>query len=109
MTDIATGQPLQTRDDLPPQVTREPAALPVGHAEVVPEPVLITEQEVIFSTAAAVPVQPTRWWTQATSVVATAARAVFASSPTDSGPKRHYPPRQDYLEYSRMEREMHRL
>ena len=61
-------------------------------------PVLITQQEVAFGTAAAVPVYPTtRWWVTATGAIATALR------------RRHYPPRRRYLDDLVMAREMHRL
>ena len=75
-------------------------------SELAPEtvsrtPILITEQEVAFSTAAAVPVQPTttRWWTQTSRVILLAIRRMF----------RHYPSRLSYLEHSCMAREMDRL
>lgn len=75
--------------------------------EVSQPPVLITEQAVAFSTAAAVPLpvtKPTR------SVIA-ALRAKFRSSSEEEGDvPRHYPPRRDeFLEDAAMEREMHRL
>jgi hypothetical protein len=57
-------------------------------------PILITEKELVFSTAAAVAVRPTRrWW------------------PTTTGrrPRRHYPRRYGFLERSCMAREMDRL
>ena len=60
-------------------------------------PHIITEQEVVFSTAAAVPLHPTHWWTAATRVVHLL-KERFA-----------YPPRLDFLEDSLMEREMYRL
>jgi hypothetical protein len=62
-------------------------------------PHIITEQELVFSTAAAVPLQPTPWWTIATRVVDLAKERVFLA----------YPPRLDFLDDSRLEREMHRL
>jgi hypothetical protein len=59
--------------------------------------VLITEQEVLFGTAAAKPLVPAktgrRW-----------ARMVGGARP-----RRHFPARNDYLESSRMAREMYRL
>jgi len=70
-------------------------------------PVLITEQEVAFGTAAAVPLpraKPTRG-------VMAALRAKSRSSSEDAllAP-RHYPPRrEEFLEDAAMEREMHRL
>jgi hypothetical protein len=70
-------------------------------------PVVITEQEVAFSTAAAVPLPRTK----PTRKVIAALRAVFLSSPADARPaRRHYPPRRDsFLEQAAMAREMHRL
>ena len=70
-------------------------------------PVLITEQEVLFATAAAVALQPARrrW----TAIIGAALRAMFTSSTAEPRERRHYPARNDYLESSRMAREMHRL
>lgn len=71
------------------------------------EPVLITEQEVVFATAAAVPLHPVRrGWA---GVVGAAVRAMFTSSTDAPRTRRHYPGRNDYLESSRMAREMYRL
>lgn len=70
-------------------------------------PVVITEQEVVFSTAAAVPLPRTK---PSRRVIA-ALRAMFLSSAKDERPSpRHYPPRRDaFLEEAAMRREMHRL
>ena len=70
-------------------------------------PVLITEQEVAFSTAAAVSLPRTK----PTRGVIAAVRAMFLSSAGDARPvSRHYPPRRDaFLEDSAMAREMRRL
>ena len=70
-------------------------------------PILITEREVVFSTAAAVPLphtQPLR------TVIATLP-AIFLSSSVDARPApRHYPSRRDsFLEQAAMVREMRRL
>jgi hypothetical protein len=75
-------------------------------------PVVITEQEVVLGTVAAVPVQPatTRWWTQASRVVLLAIRPTFLASTADARPaRRHYPSRLSYLEHSCMAREIDRL
>jgi len=75
-------------------------------------PILITEREVAFATAAAVPVPSTttRRWTEAIRTVVAAIRGMFATSTADSRPaRRRYPPRTDFLEHSRMAHEMHRL
>ena len=75
-------------------------------------PILITEQEVALATAAAlsVPSTTTRRWTEAIRIALAAIRGMFATSTAHSRPaRRHYPPRTDFLEHSRMAREMHRL
>jgi hypothetical protein len=89
----------------------------VGPAEhilqpVFSAPVLITEQEVLLSTTAAVPASPatTRWWTAAARGIAVALRRAVPMSPTDSRPVQRYAPeRYDYLERALMSREMGRL
>jgi hypothetical protein len=70
-------------------------------------PVVITAQEVAFSTAAAVPLPRTKPIRR----VIAALRAMFLSSPADARPApRPYPPRRDaFLEQAAMAREMHRL
>ena len=73
-------------------------------------PVLITEQQVLFATAAAVPLRPTRtsrrWFEAVRTYLATA----FVKADSERQPKRrHYPSRHDFLEDSRMAREMMRL
>jgi hypothetical protein len=71
------------------------------------EPVLITEQQVLFATAAAVPLQPVRReWTRA---IGAGVRAIFTSSTDAPRERKHYPARNDFLESSRMAREMYRL
>jgi len=72
-------------------------------------PRLITEHEVAFSTAAAVPMPSTRWWTGATRVVAVAMRRIVRTSADSRPNRRHCPPRNNWLEDSRMDRAMHRL
>lgn len=76
-------------------------------------PALITEQQVLFATAAALPLQPAktgRRFAEALRVLGARAKAAFVTSGDDARPKpRHYPPRHDYLEDSRMAREMFRL
>ena len=75
--------------------------------EVTQTPVLITEQEVVFSTAAAVPVRPAKTRRGLTAVL----RGILVS-PTANAEKsrRHYPPRRNsLLEHTAMAREMHRL
>ncbi len=64
--------------------------------------VVITESEVAFSTAAAVPVHrtTTRWWIMATRVVAVAVRRMFLTTAE---------PRRRYMDDAVMAREMYRL
>jgi hypothetical protein len=70
-------------------------------------PVVITEQQVAFSTAAAVPLLRTKPIRR----VIAAVRAMFRSSSEDERPaRRHYPPRREaFLEDAAMAREMRRL
>jgi hypothetical protein len=78
------------------------AQLPLGS--------LITEHAVVFSTAAAAAVRPTRRWMKAVRIVTVATRRIFVTALADSRPqRRHYAERDSLLEDSRMEREMHRL
>lgn len=75
-------------------------------------PGLITEQEVVFATAAAVRTRPTttRWWTEATLVVLGAIHRMFATLASNARPgRRHYPKRYAYLEHACLAREMDRL
>jgi hypothetical protein len=71
---------------------------------------LITEQQVLFSTAAAVALPPakTRWWSDTIQTVSAALRAIFAASEKPPA-QRHYPKRHAYLENALMSREMDRL
>ncbi len=113
MSKLPKATPLPLDDEIEPtphaEVVLETPS-PLADVEVQPAPTLITEQEVIFGTAAAVPPPSTRWWTRATRVVAVAMGRVFTASEKDPRPKRrHYPPRYDFIEDARMAREMHRL
>jgi hypothetical protein len=89
-----------------PEVASRPAAV-----EAPPRtPVLITEQQVLFATAAAVPLQPEQTGRRWTGAVLAFLTAAFVKADNTTQPKRrHYPSRQDYLEDSRMAREMMRL
>jgi hypothetical protein len=81
---------------------------PVIEAPTQPQ-VVITEQQVAFSTAAAV--QPLPLAKPSRGPIA-ALRAMFRRSSSDAqlDVPRHYPPRRDeFLEEAAMEREMHRL
>jgi hypothetical protein len=72
-------------------------------------PTVITEQQVLFSTAAVVappPAETRRWKVMHT--VSEALRAYFAPTEKDSAPRR-YPKRHVWLENAAMGREMDRL
>jgi hypothetical protein len=73
-------------------------------------PVLITEQQVLFATAAAVPlrtVKPNRRFIDALHAIAA---AMTVKSSNEGAPRnRRSPSRHDFLEESRMAREMMRL
>jgi hypothetical protein len=71
---------------------------------------LITEQQVFFSTAAAValPTAKTRRWSDAVHAVSTALRAMFAESEKPAA-RQHYPKRHVWLDNALMSREMGRL
>jgi hypothetical protein len=101
---------LLTSFDVAPEVVEQPADI----AEVAPRtPVLITEQQVLFATAAALPLQPaktSRRWTEVMRAIGASVRAAFVTSSDEARPaRRHYPARNEYLEDSRMAREMLRL
>jgi hypothetical protein len=71
---------------------------------------LITEQQVLFSTTAAVALPPakTRRWSGTVSAVGTALRAMFAASEKPPA-RQHYPKRHVWLDNALMSREMDRL
>jgi hypothetical protein len=74
------------------------------------ETALITEQQVLFSTAAAVALPPakTRRWSDTVHAVSSALRSMFAASEKPSA-RRHYPKRHVWLDDALMSREMDRL
>ena len=79
---------------------------------VYPAPILISEHEVAFATAAAVPVRSpnARWWARAIHAVSTAAPGAVRTSTADSRPaRRDFPRRYTFLENALMSREMDRL
>lgn len=100
----ASPEVVEEPDDIAPSVAA-PAPAGVTH-----EPVLITEQEIMFATAAAVPLQPAKTRSWISRVIGSIVSAASATS-DDEGPRkpRHYPSRYDFLEDARMAREMHRL
>lgn len=112
MTELQTPTPLALDDKIEPTPDAEvvlEAPSPLAEVEAKPAPTLITEEEVVFSTAAAVRPSSTRWWTRAVRVLVGPTR-MSVTTAADSRPKRrHYPPRLDFLEDSRMAREMLRL
>jgi hypothetical protein len=71
---------------------------------------LITEQQVLLSTAAAVALPPatTRRWSDTVHAVSTALRAMFAASERPPA-RQHYPKRHAWLDNALMSREMDRL
>jgi hypothetical protein len=70
-------------------------------------PVVITEQGVVFSTAAAVRLRPAKTRHGFTAVL----RGIFVDSTANAEkPRRHHPPLRDsFLGHAAMAREMHRL
>jgi hypothetical protein len=103
MTDIATTSNRKLED------SRETS--PVTSATNPTEAqALITEQQVLFSTAAAVALPPakTRRWSDTIQAVGAALRTVFAA-PEKPRARQHYPKRHGYLENALMSREMDRL
>ncbi|OBI42937.1 hypothetical protein A5707_05685 [Mycobacterium kyorinense] len=89
-----------------------PAATTKKHLRAAPTPVLISEHEVVFGTAAAVPVRPNtvHWWSEAAGIVrAGMHRLSLSATPNDRQPRRPYPKRYGFLERSCMGREMQRL
>lgn len=68
-------------------------------------PVFITEQEVVFSTAAALSSRPKSIFRRLVDGI----RVVGGAASQPPPPKRSYPSRSSYLEHSRMAREMDRL
>jgi hypothetical protein len=84
---------------------------PVGATPPTPEPVLITQQEVVFSTAAAVSVPPatTRHCRLGARLIAPIQRIRMFLT-TAAQPRQHHPAREPmYMETARMSRQMDRL
>jgi hypothetical protein len=103
MTDIATTHDRKLADS----IETAPVTPETNSTE---QQALITEQQVLFSTAAAVALPPakTRWWSDTVQTVSAALRAIFAASEKPPA-RRHYPKRHAYLESALMSREMDRL
>jgi len=71
------------------------------------QPVISTEQAIVFSTAAAMPLPRTK---AASRVIAGLPAMFLSSSESPRPPRHHYPPRfYAFPEDAAMEREMHRL
>jgi hypothetical protein len=101
MTKIAES--ISAPDEMPDAVaTVEPRT-----EEVTQAPVLITEQEVLFSTAAGARVRTAKTRHGLIAVL----HGIFANSTANAEkPRRHYPPRRSsFVEHAAMAREMHRL
>lgn len=93
MTTLGTETGNQT-----PNTTSAPAVEQSTDAAV------ITEQQVLFASAAALAPAPARRHS-----VASAVRAMFVNPEKTPHPPKHYPQRFAYLEKSAMSREMYRL
>ena len=120
MSELSTT-PTENQDviEQPEPVIEQPESVIEQPGPVIEEvsqpPVVITAQEVAFSTAAAVPLPRTK----PTRRLIAALRALFLHSSEYAGPSwsenvrrapRHYPPRRDaFLEDAAMAREMRRL
>ena len=109
MTDIATtdNRKLGGSREAPP-VTSQPVTSVTNSTEA---QVLVTEQQVLFSTAAAVALPPAkirRFGDTIHQAVSAAVRAIFAA-PEKPPARRHYPKRLGFLESALMSREMDRL
>ena len=97
MTDLTTFRPTL-------QTATGPAPAP---ARTVEEPTLITEEQVMFSTAAAVqlPATTRRW----TDVIGSFVAALRAAAGPPEPVRRHHSERYAYLQTALMSREMDRL
>ena len=102
MTELITT--LRPTSETDPSPSPAPAPSPA-----VDEPTLITEQQVMFSTAAAValPAAKSRRWTGMIGAVRGAVHALFVSP--QKPVRGDVPKRYSYLENALMAREMHRL
>jgi hypothetical protein len=97
MTTIDTNAASKSQQQKPVQTAPQPA--PAEPAAV------ISEQQVMLASAAALAPAPARRWN-----VAAAVRAMFVAKPEkESHGRKHYPQRFSYLETSAMSREMGRL
>lgn len=74
-------------------------------------PILITEQEVMLGTAAALRTHPatTHWWSQASGIARAALHRRSEQSTADEDQPVHHPERYRFLEQPCLAREMRRL
>jgi hypothetical protein len=93
------------------QPTQAPASAPTPIVDPAKDAALITEQQVLFGSAAALAPAPARphFWSRAAHAVAAPVHAVFTRPEKQSRPRKHYPQRFNYLEASALSREMDRL
>lgn len=98
---------MKTTISAPHRMPEAVAAVEPVTNEVTQTPVLITEQQVVLSTAAAVRIRPATPRRGLSAVL----RGIFVNTTANAEkPRRHYPPRRDsFLEHAAMAREMHRL
>ncbi len=102
MTDMATTSGPELEESREKLVTSQPTSTETQ--------ALITEQQVLLSSAAVVALPPakTRRWTDAIHAISEALRAMFAA--TEKPPaRRHYPKRHAWMDNALMAREMDRL
>src|ERR1700758_1691282 len=102
MSELPTATTLPLADAIEPMSHTKAdleAPSPLADAAVKPAPTLITEQEVLFATAAAMRPPTTRWWTRATHMLASTARRMFVTTGAAARPPQpHYPRRYDFIE-----------
>jgi hypothetical protein len=102
MTDMATTSGPELEESREKLVTSHPTSTETQ--------ALITEQQVLLSSAAVVALPPakTRRWTDTIHAISGALRAMFAA--TEKPPaRRHYPKRHAWMDNALMAREMDRL
>jgi hypothetical protein len=103
---------MTTTQELTPEILESVEPDTASTVQIGEAPVLITEQQVALSTAAAVPVHPTRTRRLAAAsaaVVAAVRKLSVTLTPDVREPRRHYAKRYDFLEHAAMAREMERL
>src|SRR5690242_18990657 len=98
---------MKTTLSAPQRMPNAVAAVEPVADEVTQTPVLITEQQVVFSTAAVVQIQPATTRRGLRAVL----RGIFVNTTANAEKPRCHnpPPRNSYLEHAAMDREMHSL